>query len=117
MILISHNQIYVFIACLAFGGIFAIFLAIISLIKDRLKNVVIKAMLDLLFFVLVSIAYLIYSSWLKFPSLRAYMICGVFAGILLSLENFKVILAKFVDIVYNIFKRKKAKNDNERSES
>ena len=113
---ITKNQIFIFIACLAFGGLGGGVLSFFQAIKFFIKNKIIKILLDLFGCVCVGVAYVHFSHSLKFPNFRAYMMVGVFVGIFLHLKSFHIILAKIAKKIYNIFinkyKIKKAKITN-----
>ncbi|MBQ3115545.1 MAG: hypothetical protein IJC07_00785 [Clostridia bacterium] len=109
---VSKNQFFVFIACIAFGGLVGILFGIVSIFKKRL-NVYVGAVLDVLCFVFVSILYVGYSFLLKFPNFRVYMTVGVLLGILIYFKSFNIILAKIAQKIYNIFRKyiKRQKHD------
>ena len=103
---VSFGQFYVFFACVAFGGICGVLFSLAAAIKHTFKNVVVKILADTLAFILTSIFYIFYSYSLGFPSIRFYMILGVFVGITAYLKSLHVLLAKMVKKFYNIVKKK-----------
>ena len=115
---VSANQFYVFLACISFGGVFGCFFSIISLVKKRIKAYPVKILLDILFFLLLSGGYVVYSFCCNFPSLRGYMPIGVILGIFLYMKSFHLILAKCLKKTYNKYVRKinarKETNDERR---
>jgi hypothetical protein len=111
---VSANQIYVFLACVAFGGVVGVFFSVSSLLKSLIKIKWIKVIVEVLVFILVAVLYLLYSYNMHFPNLRLYMIGGVLVGITAYLKSFHIMLAKFLKKAYNIIKRKKAIDRNDR---
>lgn len=103
---VTKSQIYVFIACVAFGGVSGMLLSVSSMLKFFLGNKILKIMSDVIFCVLISFFYCEYSYCLSFPNFRVYMPLGVFVGIYLYLKSFHIILAKYVKLLYNIFEVK-----------
>ena len=102
---VTFNQFYVFIASIAFGGLGGLFYSPILLVKEKINNLSLAFFLDIIYFLVLSISFLFYSYWLKFPSFRAYMLFGVFVGIILYVKSFHNILAKVIKKVYNIFRK------------
>lgn len=98
---VTLNQIYVFISCIAFGGVVGIFYTPILLLKDKNGSSLIVITLEISYFLIISICFLGYSFVLNFPSLRAYMILGVFVGIFLYVKSFHIMLAKVCKKIYN----------------
>lgn len=115
---VTQNQFYVFIACLAFGGATGIIFTLFSIFKFGIKNKYLKCLPDFFAFIIVSALYCVYSHTLKFPSVRAYMIIGVFIGITLYFKSFYIVLAKYIEMLYNIIKKHiaKVKYDGRKSE-
>ncbi len=103
---VSSNQFYVFLACVSFGAVWGGLFSVLSLLKTKIKIIYFKALLDVLFFVLLSGTYGLYSHWAHFPSLRAYMPIGVITGIYLYMKSFHLILAKALKMAYNKYVRK-----------
>ena len=104
---VTKNQLYVFIACLAFGGGVGGVFSLFSIIFGCAKNKLIKALPFVLISIPLGIAYVFYGYMLKFPNFRLYMIAGVFCGIYLYFKSFHIILAKFVKKFYNIIHNSK----------
>ena len=101
---VTANQIYVFLACVSFGGCVGILFSFINGIKFLIKKDLFKIIIDVLAFVIIAILYVIFSYRVKFPSLRLYMIAGVLMGIVIYCKSFHRILAKIVKKAYNIIK-------------
>ena len=114
---VSKNQIFVFFACVAFGGVAAIFMGLICGVKYILKNKIVGHFLDFTALIVVAISYVYYSFCLRFPSLRVYMPLGVLVGILLYFKSIHIILAKNLKKVYNITVNKIMKVKNDRIKS
>ena len=104
---VTKNQLYVFIACVAFGGGAGIIFSLLSVIFERIKNKVIKALPFIIISIPLGFSYVFYGYMLKFPNFRVYMILGVFCGIYLYFKSFHIILAKFVKKFYNIIHNSK----------
>ncbi|MBE7087288.1 MAG: hypothetical protein E7369_03205 [Clostridiales bacterium] len=100
---VTSNQIFVFFSCVTIGGgcgvIFTLFYFIKTLFKN---NRVIDIAFDLLSFCATAVIYVLWSHAWGFPNVRAYMIAGVFVGIILYMKSFHIILAKFVKRLYTI---------------
>ena len=108
---VSKGQIFVFIACVAFGGVSGIVFSFFSVLNFIIKNKIVKHLFDFLAFLIVCFAYVIFAYKMHFPNFRLYMIAGVFAGIYIYIKSFHIILAKFAKKLYNItiLKREKIK--------
>lgn len=102
---ISNGQFYIFLACISFGAIWGIFYLPIILFK-QFKVKWLNILLDLVFFVLLSASYFLYSFTLRFPSVRLYMLAGVLVGLFISAKSFNIILAKFIKKIYNIIDKR-----------
>ena len=115
---ISSGQFYVFIACVALGGIFGILFSISELSKYFIKNTYIKFLPDAVAFCLVALGFITISFILKFPNFRIYMAFGVLLGVALYFKSFHIILAKTSKKLYNIIvkklKRKRLTKDERR---
>ena len=103
---VTANQIYIFFACISFGGVVGVFFSVSIAIKWILKNKWLKILPDVVVFCIVSVLYVLYSYNMQFSSLRLYMLIGVVLGIVLYLKSFHIILAKILKKVYNIIKDK-----------
>ena len=115
---VTSGQIYIFFSCLAFGIASGIIYSVIIFIKKVIKIKAFRIIFDLLFFIALAVAFLIYTFLLKFPSVRAYMLVGVISGLYIYLKSFHFILAKMSKRLYNIMvnkKRKKRKAEHERA--
>lgn len=108
---VTKHQFYVFIACIAFGGMGGVLFSIFQTIKFCIKNKLVKATFDVFVFLILAGGYVLYSHLLNFPNIRIYMMAGVFVGIVLYFKSFHIILAKYLKKLYNIIvknlKRKK----------
>ncbi|MBQ3596832.1 MAG: spore cortex biosynthesis protein YabQ [Clostridia bacterium] len=98
---VSSGQFYVLLSCIAFGVCCGVVRSIFTFFGAILNNKPIKIILDILFFVIIGFLFVLYSFRFSFPNVRAYMILGVFVGILLYMESFHIILAKFLERLYN----------------
>lgn len=112
---VSANQFYVFIACIGFGSVMGVVYSPILAVKSKIKSRVLKVVSDVSFFAVLCFTYALFSFYSDFPSLRAYMIAGVFMGIILYVKSFNIILAKFARMIYNkivkTYKKRKTKDD------
>ena len=79
----SSGQASVFISCVAFGFAGGI---IFSLVQP------------------LSFIFCEFCIYFSFPSLRGYMIFGVFVGIFIYFKSFYITIAKINKKMYNIFK-------------
>ena len=102
---VANNQFYVFIACVSIGTLFGVFYSPIVMIKEKVCKITVSISLDIIYFFLLSICFLFCSYFLKFPSLRGYMLVGIFLGIYLYFKSFHYMLAKVVKRVYNRYKK------------
>ncbi len=102
---VTSNQFYVLCACLSFGVLSGVFYQIIIFIKSKL-NKIIKIVVDVVIFLLFAFLFIIYAYFFKFPNFRIYMPLCVFLGMYLSSKSFGIILAKIIDWVYNIIRKK-----------
>ena len=114
---VSANQIYVFLACVAFGGSVGILFSVSCGIKALTKWEILRILSDVLAFIVSLVFYVIYANVLKFPTFRMYMPLGVFVGILAYFKSFHIILAKYVKLIYNILVKKYLKVKNGRIKS
>ncbi len=99
---VSSGQIYVFLSCVAFGGVSGSVVGFSESIKKICKNKILSVIISVISFIIVGFLYVAYSSRMKFPSLRWYMIVGVLAGIVAYFKSFHIILAKCEKLIYNI---------------
>ena len=108
---VSRGQFFVFIACVAFGGVCGILFSAAGALKFFVKNKIVKNLFDFITFLLVCFLYFIFAYKMRFPNFRFYMVLGVFLGIFMYIKSFHIILAKFVKKMYNviIIKREKTK--------
>ena len=106
---VSLNQFFIFIASVSIGGISAVIFTFFMPIIALIKNKILRNLLNFFSIIFIGIFYIIASYLLKFPSIRLYMIVGVFVGILLYIKSFHITLAKLFKKVYKIIKQKKVK--------
>ncbi len=99
---VTASQLFVFLACVAFGGTAGVLLSVPIAVNTLLKNRLLKGVLDALCFAVIYLLFLKYSLTLNFPSLRVYMVAGVFLGIFAYLKSYHIILAKITKKAYNI---------------
>jgi hypothetical protein len=111
---VSANQIYVFIACVFFGGTVGVLFSLSSLIKSKIKNEWLKLVPDVASFIITAFFYVLYAYKMNFPNLRLYMVLGVLIGIIAYFKSFHLLLAKFIKMAYNIIKRKKVNVKDDR---
>ena len=114
---VTKNQIYIFIACISFGILNGIVFGILSLIKKKLKNQVVKFIIDLSAFVVMTLFFILFSYLMHFSDLRLYMACGVFIGIYMYFKTLHILLAKNVKKIYNVYEKILAKVKNVRKQS
>ena len=98
---VSSGQIYYFLACLVFGFLGGLIYSIKNLLFNS-KNKSVSIIIDVLYFLFLLLLYVLYSYVFNFPNVRVYMILGVLTGIILCVESFGYILAKFIKRRYNI---------------
>lgn len=99
---VTYTQFYVFISCLSFGVIIGGLYSIITIIKNLIKKKFIKIILDIFYFLLFTILFVLYAHNLNFPNFRLYMIFGALLGNFLYVKSFHIILANFCKRLYNI---------------
>ena len=107
------TQLYVFIACVAFGGVCGTLFSVSRLIFSATGNRTVKAITDVAVCVICSVAYIIYSYAMIFPSFRLYMPTGVFIGIFAYMKSFHIIVAKILKMTYNKIKSNAGKKKRE----
>ena len=113
---VSKNQFFIFLACIGIGVVGKILTLILDLTKTKRKHKIIKIIIDVISFVIISLMYQFISYKNNFPSLRAYMSVGVVVGMYLCDKSLNIILAKLIKKIYNIteqiFKiKKRSTND------
>ena len=104
---VSKGQIFIFIACIAFGAISGILFSITCCVKKKINNKYLSVVIDITAFFLVSFFYVFYSYKLNFGNIRLYMPTGVLLGIFLYIKSFNYILAKISDKIYNKINKRK----------
>ena len=111
---VTKNQIFVFIACVAFGGVSGIIYSFAYILKYPIKNKWLKILPDVVVSMPIAIAFVIYAHGLNFPNVREYMVIGVFLGLFLYFKSFHILLANCIEKIYNIYKQKRIKRKNDR---
>ncbi len=110
---VTKNQIYVFIASVAFGAVFGLFFSLLNVANPK-NNKVLQIVFGCIFGALFGVAFIVYSYYLNFPTLRFYILFGVIAGFFAYFKSFHIILAKIREKIYNIRILKKVKKRNDR---
>ncbi len=104
--LVTKNQFFVFIACIAFGGFGGLLLSFVNVLSLLLKKKVVNFIFSIVALSIVGVLFSYYSYAMFFPNARVYMIIGVLIGIYLYYKSFYIILAKILKKFYNICKQK-----------
>ena len=99
---VSEGQLVIFIFCVALGFLIGIIWSIFSILREVFQLRIFRLFLDVLFFVVSILFYVLYANLLNFPSFRFYMPIGVFIGLFFYCESFHYILAKCIKRLYNI---------------
>lgn len=110
---VTANQIYVFLACVSFGGCSGIIFSVSELFKRFISNKWLRFLPDFLAFMVVTVLYVFSAYHMRFPNLRLYMILGVMLGVVIYLKSFHILLAKTFKKAYNIIKRIKVKTKDD----
>ncbi len=100
---VSGGQFYVFISCVAFGGMSGILFSFSELIKLKINNDLIRIIPDFIAFIITTGLFIIYSHLLSFPNFRLYMILGSLLGIIIYFKSFHILLANCMKKLYNLF--------------
>ena len=103
---VAKNQIFVFIACLAIGGVGGVFFTVSAFLKVFIRNRVLRIIPDVAAFVAFSALYVFAAYNLAFPNFRLYMAVGAVIGLVVYMKSFNNILALWVKKLYNISVRK-----------
>lgn len=103
------SQFCTFVACISFGVGSGIFVSVSTLLKKTVKTSFVKIILDVFFFFVIAVLYVLYAYRLGFSSLRVYMLFGVFAGITAYMKTFHIFVAKFIKKGYNRLQLEKDK--------
>ncbi len=98
---VTANQLYVFLACVAFGTAVGVLLSFSMLLNCVIKKLWIKSIFDVVILSLAVFIFVWYSFSLNFPSLRFYMLVGVALGIVGYCKSYHIILAKMGKMAYN----------------
>ncbi|MBR2870239.1 MAG: hypothetical protein IKB98_02510, partial [Clostridia bacterium] len=84
---VSEGQLVVFIFCVALGFFIGIIWSIFSILREVFQLRIFRLFLDVLFFVVSILFYVLYANLLNFPSFRFYMPIGVFIGLFFYCES------------------------------
>lgn len=114
---ISLEQFNVFFVCVSIGCVFGLNMPITNYVKDCIKIQYFKILLDVLMFLVYSIAFIFISYLLRFPNVRIYMFFGVFLGCVIGYKTFNLTLAKLLKRLYNKIKKNKGRTKDERVET
>ena len=102
---VSSGQLYVFVCCVAFGFCSGVLFNLFKPLKDLFVNKIINYFIDFFVFSLLGIIYCRFTILANFPSLRAYMLFGVFAGLFIYFKSFYITIAKNTKKLYNIISK------------
>lgn len=100
--LVTKSQIFVFIACVAFGVTAGVIFSVSDFIKHFIKHKILKEIPDIFGFIIFALAFIVYSYYMCFPTYRIYMTMGAILGLLLYYKSFHLTLAKCTEKLYNI---------------
>ena len=115
---VSHGQFYVFIASVSIGCVSGIIFSVVVEFSKLFKNRIVLQIGYGLSLILASISFVYFQYKLSFPSLRFYMIVGVFLGLIVYAKTFNLMLAKALKKLYNIIRKTKLSYlDNKRVKS
>lgn len=103
---VSSGQANVFIVCLAFGFCCGVIFNVFHPIKKLLNNVLVAFSVDIFCFFIISILFCQLLYFFDFPSLRAYMLLGVFVGLFIYFKSLYITIAKVLKKLYNILVKK-----------
>lgn len=98
---VTENQFFIFISCVAFGGVSGVAFTVFDCFKFFLKNPIFRIFPDAVAFLAVTVGYVFYSYYLRFPDFRIYMPIGVLVGIFLYMKSLRLLLAYLLKTVYN----------------
>lgn len=99
---VTKNQFYVFIACIAFGVVAGFILSFFICGAKLSKNKIVENLTAVIVLFVLGLVFVGYAFFMNFPNFRAYMLIGVFVGILGYFKSFHIILAKFLKKFYNV---------------
>ena len=105
---VSHGQFYVFIASVSIGCVSGIIFSVVVEFSKLFKNRIVLQIGYGLSLILASISFVYFQYKLSFPSLRFYMIVGVFLGLIVYAKTFNLMLAKALKKLYNIIRKTKS---------
>ena len=103
---VAKNQIFVFIACLAIGGVGGVFFTFSAFLKVFIRNRVLRIIPDVAAFIAFSALYVFTAYNFAFPTFRLYMAVGAVIGLAAYMKSFNNILALWMKKLYNIFIKK-----------
>ena len=101
---VTKSQLFIFLACVGFGGVSAIVFNLSFVLKLFFKNRIVKIIIDIMLSLPIGFAFVQYSFVMNFPSVRFYMLVGIFIGIYLYFKSFYIIVANLCEKFYNICK-------------
>ncbi|MBO7345225.1 MAG: spore cortex biosynthesis protein YabQ [Clostridia bacterium] len=110
---VTRNQIFVFLFCLSFGCCFGFVISLFNCFLPK-KYKWLRVLVDAILGVCGALVFSCLSHAHNFPNLRMYMIIGVACGFFAYFKSFNILLAKIQEKIYNIFKSKKVKLENDR---
>ena len=102
----TKSQFFVFVACVAIGGLGGVLFTAAAFIKLFIKRVGLKILPDIAAFCAFTLLYVRLSFILQFPSYRLYMAAGALIGLLLYMKSFNHTLALLMKKLYNIIIKK-----------
>ncbi len=110
-------QVYIFIVCIFAGIISGVVYDVLYIVRCALcgvnksaytvKDKIFLAICDLLYCLIFAAAFIFISVLFDFGDFRLFMFIGCALGALIYLKSFHVIVAFFVNKVYNIITAKK----------
>ena len=114
-------QFYIFIICLFCGVISGVVYDVLYIARSVLcgvntavyttKDKVFLIICDLLYCLVFAAGFIFVSVIFDFENLRLYMVLGCAIGAIIYLKSVHIIVAFFVNKVYNIIKDKKEKSN------
>lgn len=104
---LTETQFYVFVCCVAFGGVFAAVFYALRAIFAKIKHKWLKETIDGATISCFAILFVFAAYKLSFPSFRPYMLLGILTGFFAYSKSLYIILAKTVGIFYNRIKNKR----------
>lgn len=103
---VAKSQLFVFVACVAIGGLGGVLFTAAAFIKLFIKRARLKILPDIAAFCVFTLLYVRLSFLLQFPSYRLYMTAGALIGLFLYMKSFNYTLALWTKKLYNIIIKK-----------